>query len=188
MAAAERVFLEHGFADATTLMVAKQAGASKETIYRHFRSKEELFAAVIDSRSKWLSEELDAGLSRTNDLRHVLFEFGCRLLNCMAGTDVFMLARVVIAESQRNPELGRLFLKHGPERTLGRLAHYLEGARGRGEFSGDDPRTAARLFISVVLSNQLLLNLCRGVPAPLSQAEMDAQVQTAVAVFFAYYT
>ena len=187
VAAAERVFLAHGFADATTLMVATEAGASKETIYRFFGSKEELFAEVIETRSKWLSQELDADLSRVNDVRAVLHEFGCRLLGCMISDEVVSLTRVVFAETQHNPELGRLFLKHGPERTQHRLALFIENACGRGELHIDDPAMAARVFLSLVLGDLAIKNLCRVTPTSMSPDEIDTRVQLAANVFLSHY-
>ena len=54
---AERVFLELGFNETTMQIVASRAGASKETLYRHFGSKEGLFSEVVRARtarfSRW---------------------------------------------------------------------------------------------------------------------------------------
>ena len=50
-AVAERVFLRGGFTETTMQIIAQDAGASKETLYRHFGNKEELFSEVIRGRS-----------------------------------------------------------------------------------------------------------------------------------------
>src|SRR5260370_7546825 len=47
LAAAERAFLASGFGAVTMDRVAREAGASKATVYAHFTSKEELFGAVV---------------------------------------------------------------------------------------------------------------------------------------------
>jgi len=52
---AEEVFLVHGFADSTMQTIASRAGASKETLYRHFASKEALFAEVVGRRAAQIS-------------------------------------------------------------------------------------------------------------------------------------
>ncbi len=39
---AQKLFLERGFAETTMLAIAEAAGASKETLYRHFENKEQI--------------------------------------------------------------------------------------------------------------------------------------------------
>ncbi len=46
--AAERVLGEHGFGGATIEAIGEEAGVTKGGVYFHFRSKEELFFAVLD--------------------------------------------------------------------------------------------------------------------------------------------
>jgi AcrR family transcriptional regulator len=48
---AERLFVKHGFAETTMQMIASEAGSSKETLYRHFASKQALFAELISARA-----------------------------------------------------------------------------------------------------------------------------------------
>ncbi len=48
---ATAVFSELGYAGATTKEIAKAAGVSEGTIYRHFADKRELFAAVFTERN-----------------------------------------------------------------------------------------------------------------------------------------
>ena len=185
--AAEQVFLEHGFADTTMLMVAHRAGASKETLYRHFGSKEDLFAEIIESRSKWLSQKLDSDNDRPHAMADVLRDLGTRLLTSMTDRDILRLFRVVLAEAHLNPHLGRLFLRYGPERTQARLATYLEGASSRGEFRGSDPQRASRLFLSAVLASNPVVTLLLDEPLVMSVADIDAQVAEAVSMFIAHY-
>src|SRR5262245_28078149 len=52
--AAERVFLDAGYGDATMDDVARKARMSKKTLYRLFPTKEQLFAAVMASRDDGL--------------------------------------------------------------------------------------------------------------------------------------
>lgn len=49
--AAAAVFSERGYARATTKEIAKAAGVSEGTIYRHFADKKELFRAVFVDRN-----------------------------------------------------------------------------------------------------------------------------------------
>ena len=58
---AKAMFLKHGFGDASMDQVAAAAGVSKMTVYRHFGSKEDLFAGVITEFCQQLiTGEIDA--------------------------------------------------------------------------------------------------------------------------------
>jgi len=57
--AAEQVFSEYGFHDAKIYRIADIAGVSVGTIYRFFRSKEELYGEVIQRKLKELQKVID---------------------------------------------------------------------------------------------------------------------------------
>lgn len=58
LAAATQVFSTLGFDGAKTRDIAEEAGLPEAAIYRHFRSKEELFSEAILARVERLAEEL----------------------------------------------------------------------------------------------------------------------------------
>ena len=45
---AAHCFAEHGYRGTTTAMIAAEAGVSEPIIYRHFKSKQDLFVALIE--------------------------------------------------------------------------------------------------------------------------------------------
>ena len=47
LAAAARIFAQNGLTGATTRAIASEAGVNEVTIFRHFKSKERLLAAVV---------------------------------------------------------------------------------------------------------------------------------------------
>ncbi|MEV0902554.1 TetR/AcrR family transcriptional regulator [Actinoplanes sp. NPDC049802] len=50
VAAADRLFYEHGFAHTSFTAIADAVGISRGNFYYHFRTKDEILAAVIESR------------------------------------------------------------------------------------------------------------------------------------------
>jgi TetR/AcrR family transcriptional regulator len=55
--AAEAVFARHGFAGATMMAIAERAGLPKANLHYYFRSKEQLYRAVLeDILSTWLAD------------------------------------------------------------------------------------------------------------------------------------
>lgn len=57
------VFAERGFEGASIEEVAHRAGVSKPVVYEHFRSKEGLYALVVDREMRRLLERITSALS-----------------------------------------------------------------------------------------------------------------------------
>lgn len=187
VAVADGVFLDHGFAETTMQMIASRAGASKETLYRHFVSKEELFAEAVRGRAARIAGA-DGDLPRHGAPRRVLFDLGCNLLRVMIRDErACALFRIVVAESPRVPGLGAIFYAQGPGSILESLTAYLRDATSDGHLRCRDPRRAARLFIGAVVANHHLLVLVAPKAAPIMDAEMRKHVRAAVAMFLARY-
>jgi len=67
--AAMRLFNANGYAATTTASIAKEAGVTEKTMYRHFKSKEALFAECIFSITANLVELWQRELNRHKDDR-----------------------------------------------------------------------------------------------------------------------
>lgn len=187
LAVAERLILDQGFAETTMQRVAEEAGASKETLYRHFKSKDDLLLEIVLARTSDLRKALDASFASGAPLSVVLRETGRRLLERMGGASVIPLLRIVITETVRNPELGLALFTAGPDQTARRLADCLAAAKGRGDFHGEDPAMAASFYIGSVMGNATLMNLLRPVERPMTRQQIDQRVDEAVALFLARY-
>ena len=187
IAVAEGVFLTSGFTETTMQEIAARAGASKETLYRHFGSKEGLFAEVIGNRARCLQGRLDAEFERPPGLASALRELGITLLEHMTSPEVTALLRLVVAEAARDPELGRIFYAVGPERTRVRLAGYLEAAHARGECRVPKPALAASIFLGAVTATAPIARFVLRDPPPMSRAEIEERVDEVVAMFILRY-
>ncbi len=186
-AVAERIFFEQGFSDTTMQAIAARAGASKETLYRHFGSKEELFAELVADRAKLFLENIDAKFEQPGSVGEVLGEFGFKMLDMMMAPDAISLCRTVIAESPRNPGLGEFFFAAGPGRVHQRLAEFLLAAHDRGELICNDPHQAAALFTGAVISTFHLKCLVLQTQARPTRSEIRDHVDEVVALFMGRY-
>lgn len=104
--AARREFLEKGFGNATMAGVAAAAGVSVATLYRHARSKEDLFTEVVTLRLD--PSHLAEGLARLAALpvHEALLMFAEGFLGMLLTPGTLALYRMVIAEAHRFPKLG----------------------------------------------------------------------------------
>lgn len=183
---AEKMFLERGFADTTMQMIAAQAGASKETLYRHFESKELLFVEIVSRKARQISGP-DALMVRGGSPDAVLLELGTNLLRTILTGQASFLFRTVVAEATRTPELGYLYYEYGPGLMVERLTQYLAEATVRGELHCDDPVVAAQLFLGAVVSQFHLRRLFQSDWKPPTASEIDRHVKAAASMFLAKF-
>lgn len=116
---ARAVFLREGFAQGSMDAVAAEAGVGKQTIYRHFRSKEALVTALVEAMcAPQVLQPPPSSLPALERLRELLLTFAAGV----AGSDSVRLYRAIVAETDRMPGLGRLFWDAGPRQVRAAIA------------------------------------------------------------------
>lgn len=152
LAAATEVFFEEGYGRATMDQVLAKVGGSKRTLYNHFRSKEDLFAAIVTNVSDRvlaaLRPPLDAG-----DIRETLVTMGVGYLSVLVSPDGLALYRAMVSEAPHFPELARTFFANGPGRASGDLSDFFREQKRQGVLKINDPRLAAEQFLGMVRSD-----------------------------------
>ncbi len=56
--AAARLFAERGFENTPTMLIAQEAGVAEGTIFRHFKTKDEIFLTLLHEVSSMLQQDL----------------------------------------------------------------------------------------------------------------------------------
>jgi TetR/AcrR family transcriptional repressor of mexJK operon len=181
--AAEHVFVSQGYGTASVDDIAKRAGMSKKTLYILYGTKKAMFAAVIAARREALKERLDAecrgsGLAPGDVLRRFLSQVAHFVLAHRQSA----LYRLVIAESQRAPELASAFYSEGPSKARLALKEWLAEQCRLGVLSVPDPDMAAGMLFSMVIGEPQMRILISEVHEPAS-ADIEARVAAAVEIF-----
>ena len=138
-AAAFAAFAENGYAATRVAEVARRAGVSKGLLYLYFKTKEELFKAVVRSlvipRIDALTASVDASeLTAEEFLRGPFLDFAKKL----PGSPVAVVIRLMIAEGPKHPDLVQFYWDNVISRGLAMIDGLLE----RGVASGEFRRTA----------------------------------------------
>lgn len=124
--AATRLFGLHGYHAATVPMIVAAADSSVGSFYMHFRNKEDIFAAVLESLGERISEVLNEARTRQTDPHQ-------RIGDGVEALFVFLAqnpeeARILIVESSglsaRLEQVRRAILQRQAEQTR----HTLEGS------------------------------------------------------------
>src|SRR3954462_3442920 len=105
LAAAQKVFLERGYANASIDAVVERAGGSKATVYQQFGSKEGLLGALVAQGAEELAHMVH-DLPLDGALDESLHVFGRHYLNLIMRPDRMALFRLTIGECGRVPEIG----------------------------------------------------------------------------------
>ena len=157
--AARQLFLQFGFQGASTDAIMDAAGiGSKETLYRYYAKKEDLFADVLRSLSverAGLREFMRHSPSPASiaELRTLLRTVAREILENMLQPDYLAVIRLTIAELPRFPQLGVLFRQSVPEPAMDYLLTVLRNAQANGIVEQhQDLETAVRMFLGALLS------------------------------------
>ena len=148
--AAERVMRERGLARTTTKEIARAAGYSEGTLYKHFESKEDLFLAVLAERFPAfvvLVEELPARVG-LGTVRETLEQVANNALTYYG--EIVPMAASIFSEpgllARHREELRKRGA--GPWMINETLAAYLEAEERLGRVREDaDPEAAAALVL-----------------------------------------
>lgn len=188
--AARTLFLDRGYGGASMDEVATLAAVSKQTVYKHFSDKRRLFTAVISgdiAATETLTVDLVAALSTSEDVDADLRAFARRHVVDVTQPHIVRLRRMIIAESERFPELARTWYAAGPERAHAVLAEQFATLTGRGLLRTDDPLLAAQHFNWLVLSIPLNRAMFQAGDPDFLPGELDRYADEAVRVFLAAY-
>jgi AcrR family transcriptional regulator len=184
---ARDIFLAQGFAATSMSEIATRLGGSKGTLYNYFRSKEELFEAImIDTSQGPANAVFDHLPPIDGDLRKGLENLGLGLLGFILSNASLAVNRIVVAESDRFPELGRIFYEAGPLRGQERLDAYFRKLVDTGQIRSCDPGVAGRRFKDLILSDLHSRRLW-GVLTELTPEQLHAHVQESVDIFLAAF-
>lgn len=186
VAAARQTFLAKGFDGASMDEIALTAGVSKRTVYNRFRSKEELFAGVIDEACRRILP-FDLEADDAIPFEEFLTQIAERLLHVTLEPDAVALHRIITFEVGRNPALGHTFMECGPRRVFRVVGPYFERQVARGRLRPDTDVSEAMWRLKALLSEPLETMVLMGEPPEDMEAAIAEQVETAVRDFLRLY-
>lgn len=147
--AAIQLFNAEGYAGATTAKIARAAGVSEPTMYKHFKSKKDLFLACFDSIADQLllqyrevyKKNLDDEIGYLKGVAKAYFDF--------VGQNPHKSMFIIHMVGYKNdPEFDGAF-KEFMERTIEGLRRVIESAKKKGKVKSNvDARLLAGMFAS----------------------------------------
>ena len=156
LAAALDLFVEKGFAATRAEEVAARAGVSKGTLFLYYKSKEELFKAVVRENisnrfHEWTNEFESYEGSTTELLRYAMVAWWAHV----GETKASGITKLMMSEAQNFPELAQFYEQEviAPARAL------LQRILQRGIDSGEFRKIDVNYSVFCVLAPMIFLNM-----------------------------
>ncbi len=171
--AGKKVFFAHGYQLASVDQIAAAAGTTKRTVYDHFGAKETLFTEVIAFAAGQFVGLLPAAAELPRAPEDGIRAFIAKLRALVVSPDIVRFQRLVIAEAERHPALGRALHDTaiaGGERVL---ADYLAACVADKRLPPQDTAVAARTLIELSIG-AMRLRALMGLESAADARDEDA--------------
>jgi AcrR family transcriptional regulator len=183
LGAAFKAFTEDGYAETSTLEIARRAKISKRDLYANFSSKHAVLVACIKSRAERMRLPPDLPTPRNQQmLASTLTGFATNLVCEVSHPSVIATFRLAIAEATRSPEIAQALDVAGRGAARGALTELLASAQSSGLIGPGEPAEMAMQFLGL-LWEDLMVGLLLGVAARPEPAEAERRAAKATAAF-----
>lgn len=175
VAAAHARFVERGYVATPLEDIARAAGVSTATVYKHFPSKAALFEEVAQAFLPDAEAELPPAQEGSWEALESVLRAYARMLTRPGAADLFHL---IVAEARRAPELPALLRQRAEEPFLSALGAIVEVLPLR-------PGLPSQMFLTesalAMLKGALLWPQALGLQEPPPDAHIDEVVRGVVA-------
>ncbi|MFQ5609958.1 MAG: TetR/AcrR family transcriptional regulator [Woeseiaceae bacterium] len=155
-AAAFEAFADKGYAATRVEEVAQRAGISKGLMYLYFKTKEELFKAVIRSVvGRRLDALIDIVENTESSAEDLLRGQVAGFLKQIPGSPVAIVVRLLISEGPRHPDLVDAYWDNVVSKGLGAIRQVIERGVERGEFRKTAVAELPQLFLAPVMLSMI---------------------------------
>lgn len=168
--AAQDVFLSEGYMHASMDRIAAEAQVTKQTVYRYFPNKADLFKATLQQMGERSGGDFLAHLDKP-DTREALHGFARDFVRAHLSQGHLATIRLLVAEGAKAPEITSSFFAVGPDETGARLAKFFADRLGV-----EDAETAVRLWTAMLLAFRT--DALTGLESPSDQ-RLEAHVKEA---------
>ena len=179
--AAFKMFAEKGYAATRIDDVARRAGVSKGLTYLYYKTKEDLFKAVVKNvvirRVDSLIGNVESTtLSSEAFLRGPLLDF----MKKVPGSPIAIVIRLLISEGPRHPDLVNYYYENVVARGLEAIRQFVARGVERGEFRREALDHQPHLFLAPMMLSMIWRLVFTDKPLDTDQL-MESQVELLLA-------
>lgn len=155
------LFSKKGFKGTTTKEIATASGVSEAMVFRHFATKDDLYAAILDAKAcvdgthmfPWEgNEELLKAVAEKDDFK-VFYSIALAAMNKHHEDVPFM--RLLFYSALEEHELAERFFQEFISQVYKFIGGYIAERQRDGAFREFDPRIAVRSFVGMMIHHSL---------------------------------
>lgn len=163
-------FLNHGYKGTSINAMARDSGISKESIYRYFSSKKELFEAVI---AKELTEYQDKLQILNFEFESIKIDEALKraaesIIAAVTADLTLALRRLIFQETVNSPDIGEFYYEIGPQVAYDNLEKVFAVHRSKTDF---EPEKLSHYFVAMILHWTMIQRDC-GVKKSLTEVQV----------------
>ena len=182
------LLVEGGEKALTTAAIAREAGCSKESLYKWFGDRDGLLAAIVSRQASKVIPGADptSNISKEN-FQIALEEFARSLLQTISGDVSLALNRLAIGQaSKADKTLGLVLESSGRARILQQTTVLLEQGIALGYLQCGEPQEAYGALYGLVVKDRHL-GMLLGASTQPDEYEIEHTAKQAVSQFMALY-
>lgn len=183
--AAVSLFTEQGYAATSMDFIAKNADVSKQTIYSHFGSKDELFSASVEYKCESL-QILDLSLHDLSDPQTILFKLAQNFTDFITSKEACAVHKICVFESTTYPQVSEMFYKAGPLRVTHEVTLLMAKLHQQKILDIENPKQAALQFLNM-MKGELWTQTEFNIKDRISSEEVEKYLRDSVAFFIRGY-
>jgi AcrR family transcriptional regulator len=180
--AARQEFAASGFAATSMEDVARRAGVSTKTLYRIIPDKKTLFEATVTDRMDRFVSGVSLRACEGGDIEAALPDALLACADLVLDPEVIALQRLILADSDKFPDIPQTFYIKAMRRSVAALAEWLLVQKKRGLIELDDVEAAAGMLLGM-LAFQPQRDVMFGHKPPPTRRELELRAKTCSALF-----
>jgi TetR/AcrR family transcriptional regulator, mexJK operon transcriptional repressor len=157
---ARELFREKGFKEASIGQLIARAGGSKETVYRHFKSKEDILSAVFAAEHEHYSSVLESLRNDHADVKQGLIDLASGMLVELTSDRSVAVRRMMTAEVRGYPDIGRLYYSEFSSKGYEFIESFVKRYQTSGDLKPLDSTHLTEYFAAIVLYRSMVMREC----------------------------
>ncbi|MCR4618003.1 MAG: TetR/AcrR family transcriptional regulator [Lachnospiraceae bacterium] len=173
--AALTLFSENGYDGTSVEQIANIVGIKAPSLYKHYKGKEDILNALIDSAEEWYEEMFgsEKNIGKIPQSREEFIEVTMRRISFTISDPLIRKTRMLLVQEQfRNERISEVTTRHQLDGVQRMFVKIIKGMMDEGLIKKDDPK-----LLAVELTAPAVLQIARSDRQPQCEKECMESIE-----------